>query len=71
MNRPYTSTVATAVKVGDTIIFDNPRYDTRIERITHGQYATVGLYANNDTFSLYLEPTDTIRVLKLTTESTP
>jgi hypothetical protein len=67
MIRAFTSTKGADIKVGDTIIFDNPRYDIRIERITHGHYATVGLYANDDTFCLYLAPTDTIRVL---TEST-
>lgn len=69
MNRPYTSTKAMDVKVGDTITFDHPRYDVTIERITHGEY-TVGLYANDDTYSLHLQPNDTIRVLTPTTEST-
>lgn len=62
MNRAYTSTVATDVKVGDTIIFDQPRYDARIERITHNEYG-VRLHANNDTYSIHLGRGDTIRVL--------
>lgn len=61
MTTYFKSTIATDVREGDTITFDDPRYDVVIERITHGDH-TIGLHGNNDTYSLFLRPTDTIRV---------
>lgn len=61
MTTSFTSTIATNVREGDTITFDDPRYDVVIDRITHGEL-TIGLHGNNDTYSLFLRPTDTIRV---------
>lgn len=58
---PQVRTVATDINVGDTITFDNPRYDMLIERIAPGQYG-IGFYANDDSCSLYLRPQDTVLV---------
>ena len=71
MSRPFTSTKAPDVKVGDVITFDNPRYDVAIESIGEANCAySIVLRGNNDTYSIFLKPTDTIRVLTPTTEST-
>lgn len=64
MIRAFTHTFAADVKAGDTIIFDTPRWDVPIERISVAQCdGWVGLHGNKEQFSLYLKPTDTIRVL--------
>lgn len=65
MNRPYTSTQAANVKVGDTIIFDTPRWDVVIEEARPmNENGWIWLTANNDTWSLALKTTDTVRVLQ-------
>lgn len=58
----YTSTPADQVKVGDTITFDHHRYNVTVETITRGEHL-IGLHANDDTYSLFLKPTETVRVL--------
>lgn len=64
MSRPFTSTKATDVKVGDTITYFDVIEDVQIQRITACQYdGWIGLYGNNDKFSLYVQRTDTVRVL--------
>jgi hypothetical protein len=67
MSRPYKSTPVTGVKVGDTIIFNQPRYDVTVERTSATVDGWIGLHANDDTWSLYLKPADTARVLTPTT----
>lgn len=68
MSRPFKSTQAINVKTGDTVIFDTPRWDVVIEEVR--DMATDGwtlLTANDDTWSLALKNTDTIRVLQQAT----
>jgi hypothetical protein len=68
MNRPFKSTPAVQVKPGDTVIFDTPRWDVVIEEAE--PMSTDGwtiLRANNDTWSLALKNTDTVRVLQQAT----
>jgi hypothetical protein len=64
VSRTTTRTLATSVKVGDIITFDDPRYDVAIESIGEARcdYSVI-LRGNNDTYTLFLKPTDTIRVL--------
>lgn len=65
MTRQFKSTQAINVKSGDTVIFDAPRWDVVIEEVR--DMAIDGwtlLTANNDTWSLALKNTDTIRVLQ-------
>lgn len=65
MNRPYKSTQAASVNVGDTIIFDTPRWDVVIEESRPmNADGWIMLTANNDTWSLALKTTDTVRVLQ-------
>jgi hypothetical protein len=65
MNRPYTRTQAANVKAGDTIIFDTPRWDVVVEEARPMiEDGWVMLTANNDTWSLALKTTDTVRVLQ-------
>lgn len=65
MIRAFKSTPAVQVKPGDTVIFDTPRWDVVIEEVApmSADGGTI-LRGNNDTWSLALKDTDTIRVLQ-------
>jgi hypothetical protein len=65
MNRSFKSTQAINVKPGNTVIFDTPRWDVVIEEAEpmSADGWTI-LRANNDTWSLALKNTDTVRVLQ-------
>jgi hypothetical protein len=55
---------ASAVKVGDTLCFANPRHDVRIERISEARCdGSIGLHGNNDTWSSYYQPQNRVRIL--------
>lgn len=70
MIRAFKSTPATAVKVGDTIIFDCPMRGRLIERTSIAECdGWIGLHASNGDWRIFLAPTDTIRVLTPTAES--
>jgi hypothetical protein len=65
MNRAFKSTQAINVKPGATVIFDTPRWDVVIEEVEPmGMDGWTILRANNDTWSLALKNTDTVRVLQ-------
>ncbi|CAN7647552.1 hypothetical protein LJR129_005043 [Acidovorax sp. LjRoot129] len=55
---------ASQVREGDVLCFSNPASNVRIERISevHGA-GTVGLHANDDTWSTFYKPTDRVRVI--------
>jgi hypothetical protein len=61
---PYKSTRACDVKVGDVIMFDNPRYTVTIEQIDECDTdGWIMFSANDETWTLFLKQTDTIRVM--------
>lgn len=65
MNRAYKSTTAVNVKPGDTVIFDEPRWDVVIEEAAPMSIdGWTKLTANNGTWSLCLKNSDTVRVLQ-------
>ena len=58
--------MASQVKEGDIICFDSPSSKVLIESISVAQCdGSIGLHGNNDTYSIYLKPTDRIQVLDL------
>lgn len=57
------SCFASQVREGDVLCFANPASNVHIERISEVQGAgTVGLHANDDTWSTFYKPTDRVRV---------
>jgi len=60
---------ASQVKVGDIICFDTPSSKVLIDRISEARCdGWIGLHGNDDTFSIFLKPTDRIQVLDLSAQ---
>ncbi len=54
---------ASQIREGDVLCFANPASQVRIERISENpNTGTIGLHANNDTWSSFYKPTDRVRV---------
>lgn len=57
-------TPASNVKVGDAICFDNPNSQILIDRISVAECdGAIGLHGNDETYSIFLKPTDRIQVV--------
>lgn len=61
--------LARDVKVDDIICFDSPSSKVLVDRISVALCdGSIGIHGNDDTFSIFLKPTDRIQVLDLSAQ---
>lgn len=62
---------ADQVRENDILCFANPRREIRIERVSRDLAGKIGLHANSETWAVFYNPADRVRILsRATVEAT-
>lgn len=62
---------ADQVRENDILCFANPRREIRIERVSRDVAGKIGLHANSETWAVFYNPADRVRILsRATVEAT-
>ncbi len=58
---------ADQLRENDILCFANPRREIRIERVSRDLAGKIGLHANSETWAVFYNPADRVRILSRAT----